>query len=292
LIKCKELHKHLYSSNNILLASQRVPLSNDPENSFLLRRTAMAGRQQRIVGYGLSDALPNIFPKPIVALRAPQTSDFAQLGQLWIEPKNSAGVAQNLCWVLTSIINNSANWLALVGGGGAGVFASLTVTPGPISLTGTTTINTAGAGTTAIGVGGTGAVTIGNATGNTTIPAGNLTLTLGNIVVSAGNITATLGNIAATAGSLSAGTTVTAGTGITATLGNITATNGNVVLSTAATFLQLPGPIKVMSGAGAPGNGLAAEAGDLYVRTDPAGATSRIYVATGAGAWTNITCAG
>lgn len=87
------------------------------------------------------------------------------------------------------------------------------------------------------------------------------------------------------------GTAVVAANGLTATAGNITASNGNVVLSTAASFVQLPGPIKIMSGAGAPANGLAAEAGDLYIRTDPAGATSRIYVATAANTWTNVTCA-
>ena len=54
-----------------------------------------------------------------------------------------------------------------------------------------------------------------------TIATGSLTLTLGNITVSAGNITAT-------AGLVSAGTTVTAGTGITSTTGNIVATAGNV----------------------------------------------------------------
>ena len=86
-------------------------------------------------------------------------------------------------------------------------------------------------------------------------------------------------------------TPVAAANGLTATVGNITTTNGNVVLSTAATYLQLPGPIKIMSGAGAPSNGLATEAGDLYIRTDPAGATSRIYVATAASTWTNVTCA-
>jgi hypothetical protein len=73
-----------------------------------------------------------------------------------------------------------------------------------------------------------------------TVSVGNLIITLGNLTVSAGSIsagttvtagtgvTATTGNISATAGSVSAGTTVVAGTGVTATTGNITATAGTI----------------------------------------------------------------
>ena len=104
--------------------------------------------------------------------------------------------------------------------------------------------------------------------------------------------------ITTTASTLSLNTTGTGAVSIGNTTGNVgitgnaTITTGNLVLATAATFVQLPGPIKIMSGAGAPANGLAAEAGDLYIRTDPADATSRIYVATAASTWTNVTCAG
>lgn len=54
----------------------------------------------------------------------------------------------------------------------------LTVTSGGAAITGTTNINTSGAGVTTIGVGGTGLVTIGNGTGNVTIPCG-LAVSLG-----------------------------------------------------------------------------------------------------------------
>ena len=60
-----------------------------------------------------------------------------------------------------------------------------------------------------------------------TIATGSLALTLGNVTVAAGDIEATLGRV-------SAGTTVTAGTGITSTTGNITASAGNVVAGNAA----------------------------------------------------------
>jgi len=129
---------------------------------------------------------------------------------------------------------------------------------------------------------------------------GLLTAAIG-FVVTAGGITsggnvAVTGSVLATTSvgagtSLAAVTTVTAGTSITATLGNITATNGNVVMSTATNHIVLPGPVKIMSGAGAPANGLAAAAGDMYINTTGATAATRLYIATGAGAWTNVTCA-
>lgn len=52
-------------------------------------------------------------------------------------------------------------------------------------------------------------------------------------------IVSTAGNIVATAGQVNAGTSITAGTTVTATLGNITATNGNLVLAAAGNKLQI-----------------------------------------------------
>lgn len=252
------------------------------------------------VAYGLSQPLINVFAAPIVSSRAPTTADKAPIGTLWIEPST-----QN-AWILVQIANNLANWSNIEGG--AGDFSSITVTTGPNSILGTTNINNSGSGVTTIGTGGTGAVNIGNATGNTSV-TGSLgtttTLTAGT------GITATTGNIVATAGQVNAGTTMTAGTGITATTGNIvatagavnagtsmtatsgniTATNGNIVLSAATTGITLPGPTRIINGAGVPANGLAVNVGDIYVNTTAASATTRIYVATAAGTWTNITCA-
>lgn len=171
----------------------------------------MAGRQYVNTAYSLGQSgLSTMAQLPIVSKRAPTTSDFANIGTEWVYTTNNA------VYIITSIVNNSANWLLLETSGGSGVFASLTVTPGPTSITGTTGINTSGAGVTTINTGGTGALNLGNATGNTavtgslstttslsattTVTAGTgVTSTTGNIVASAGNITATLGNIAASA---------------------------------------------------------------------------------------------
>lgn len=160
----------------------------------------------------------------------------------------------NTIYFLTSVSSGLANWVLMETGGGAGTFSTLTVTTGPSNLAGSLTVAT------------------------------NITATTGNITAASGNVTAG-GNLVAEAGS------VTAGTSITATDGNITATDGNFVLSTAGTYVSLPGPVFIYSGAGAPSGALALHVGDLYVNTTAASATTRMYIATAAGTWTNITCA-
>lgn len=221
----------------------------------------------------------NVFaPFPIVLNRAPTSNDIADLSTLWLQNVDTNGNPINGLWVLT----NPGVWTPLETSGGIGNFTSLTVSPGLTTLsaltqTGTANINTSGSGVTSIGVGGTGAVNIGNATGNTTISAGNLSVTSGNI--------------SAPAGSISSGLGITAGNGLTVTSGNATLTNGNLVLSTAATYISLPGPVFIYSGAGAPAGGLALHIGDLYINTSAASATTRMYIATAVGTWTNFTTA-
>lgn len=229
----------------------------------------MANLPYRITGYGLSDALPNIFPSPVVAKRAPTANDTGYaIGQEWVYS------ATNQVYFLSAVVAGSATWVNVSGGSGS--FTSLTVT-GPTTLTGATNINTSGAAVTNIGVGGTGAVHIGNVTGNTNIAAGNFTVTSGNVSVPAG--------------SLSSGLSITAGNALTVTYGDATITNGNLILSAAATYISLPGPVFIYSGAGAPSNGLALHIGDMYINTTAASAVTRLYIATAVGTWTNVTCA-
>lgn len=136
----------------------------------------------------------SIFPRPIVALRAPTTADKANPGQLWVQPTDVAKTAVNRAWILTSIINNLSNWLEIEGAGGPGNFSSLVVTPGPVSLTGTTTINTAGAATTTIGNATAGAIIIGPSTVTGTFGVtGASTFTGATVVV--GSFTQSGGNI-------------------------------------------------------------------------------------------------
>lgn len=118
--------------------------------------------------YGFTSPLTTSPFNPIISKRAPTTSDFAPLGATWIY------TTSNLAYILTSIVSNSATWLLIESASGAGVFASLTVTPGPISFTGTTGITGATTiiGTTSINATGTASTTIGNVTGAVSLLAG------------------------------------------------------------------------------------------------------------------------
>lgn len=111
------------------------------------------------VAYGLSDALLQVAPEAIISRRAPTANDLAPLAQIWVDVPNQDA------YILVAIIANAAVWINFAGGPGS--FSSLTVTPGPISLTGTTTINTTGAATTSIGsVNGASGITLRVGTGN------------------------------------------------------------------------------------------------------------------------------
>lgn len=202
------------------------------------------------------------------------------------------GTAQTGDMVLGS--SSGTNAVKIANGAGASTVSIAEVqTAGAVNIgaamtTGTIRIGGTGlqTGTITIG-GGTGAQIVNVGTGGTGAKAVNIATGAAANVTIIGTTTAA----STLALNTPTGTPVVAANGLTATAGNLTTTNGNVVLSTAATYVQLPGPIKIMSGAGDPANGLAAEAGDLYIRTDPAGATSRIFVATAANTWTNVTCA-
>jgi hypothetical protein len=113
-----------------------------------------------------------------------------------------------------------------------------------------------------------------------------LTVTTGGLHIVAGGATITAGDVDIVAGNL----TVDAGD-LTVTLGDLAVDAGDVTIEGANASYYLADGMRITSGAGAPGAGLAVQAGDIYVRSDPAGAASRIYIATGAGVWTNVTCA-
>lgn len=248
------------------------------------------------VSYGLSQALLNVFPAPIIALRAPTSSDKAQLGTVWVDKPNNTG------YLLTSVVNNLANWEAFSGGG---VFDSLTVT-GTTTLTGTTSINPTGNANTSIGnLIGTGSTTVvGDIVGidaSTQILIAGLTATV--LDIGLGQVTMTVNTLASdftgpissadpiTINSISSAALSLPSGGITAELdiisanGDIVAQAGNVL----AQAINLAGPVQILTGAGVPANGLALNTGDLYINTAAATATTRLYIATGVGAWTFFT---
>lgn len=117
--------------------------------------------------YGLSQPIVRGAPTPIISRRSPGVADFATPGTVW------TNILTNQVYILASIVANSATWIAVAPAGGAGVFTSLTVNPGPTNLTGAVNM-----------------------------PAGNLTLTAGNILLTLGSLTLTQGNVVLTLGDL------------------------------------------------------------------------------------------
>lgn len=203
--------------------------------------------------YGFSQPFVNVV-QSITSVRNPTVNDVAVVGTQWI---NRVG---NSAFTLTSVVNSQATWTS-------GVNAAAAFAVGTALTVGTTAV----IGTTA---------TIGT---GLTVSAGGATIT-GNSAVTGSftastSITATAGDIIATAGD------------IEATAGDIVATAGDISLEGAAASYYLPDGMRITSGAGVPANGLALVIGDIYIRTNPAGAASRIYIATAVGTWTNVTCA-
>jgi hypothetical protein len=106
------------------------------------------------VVYGLNQALVQVPPMPITALRDPTTADQALLGAMWIN------TATNSVYTLASVSGNVANWVTSAGSG-VGTFTSIDVS-GNVHVTG--------------------------AGSNVTVDQGNLTLSNGNVSV-VGNTT-------------------------------------------------------------------------------------------------------
>ena len=251
----------------------------------------MAVNNQRDTAYGLNQALIGLVPRPIVSRRNPTVNDKAPIGQIWVNR------AVNTAYILTQITGNQAIWTQQASTvGDLAVGGTITAGTGLVVTAGGATVTAGGLTVTAGGAAITGATAVtGAISASTTVTAGT------NLVATAGSVSAattvTAGtNLVATAGSVSAGTTVsatttvTAGTGITATTGDITATHGDVVVSTATHGITLPGGLRIVTGAGAPG-ALAAPDGSIYLRTDGGGAHNEtLYVKCTAG-WEVVTSA-
>ncbi len=175
-----------------------------------------------------------------------------------------------------------------------------TIIIGGIAQTGALTLGSSSGINTQIIAGGAGATTlqIANAqvAGSVSIGAGMTTgtISIGGTGLQTGTVSIAPGTGAQIVNIGTGGTgvkTINIGTGAVAdviTIGSATAGN---ITTLASPITALPGPVYVYTGAGAPGNGLALHIGDLYIRTDAGGPTERMYIATGVGAWTNVTCA-
>jgi len=131
------------------------------------------------VSYNFNQPLGYNMRVPFKALRAPTSKDIGfALGQIWLY--------NGSVYILSQVVSNAATWVLVESSGGAGVFSSLTVTPGLSSLSALTSVGTANINAT-----GTASTNIGNSTGSLTFVGNNNTLT-GNLIASSYLSTPTL----------------------------------------------------------------------------------------------------
>jgi hypothetical protein len=261
----------------------------------------MSNIQNPRIGYGFNQPLNLLAFAPILAKRDPTNKDKATYGTIW------CNTSSGNVFILSDIGTGPNNY---VWSGLTGVvdISSLTVSPGPISLTGTTNINTSGGSTTSIG----NASSLTVITGDTTIGGGLIDInttsddntTIGNVfggdltllgdTIDIGSSSSTTINIVSP--TLDINSTPNTGatligntTGGTVVTGQLAVTTGSISLLTAGTSFALPGPVNIRSGSGAPAGGIAFNVGDLYINTSASTASTRLYIATAVGTWTTFT---
>lgn len=269
-----------------------------------------------------------VFPRPVIAQRDPSnaagTKDYNYpVGQQWDNE-----LARNI-WFLSGFNLGLPVWLQLTVGGGSGVFSSLTVNPGPINLTGVTTLvgNLAQSGGTVSLVSNAAftlngvttstialfnSVTTGSITFGTSLTTGSVTIggaqTTGAITIGGGVQTGTL-----TFGGSTGVQTVNLATGGTGaktvhiaddaaanivTLGSQTAgalvTINTVPSTSSAGFAITNGTqtARILVGTGSPIGSITAPKGSLFLNVAGSGVADRLYVNTDAGTtWTNFVSA-
>ncbi len=151
--------------------------------------------------YNISGNQIQVLPVPFQSESNPTAASWAEIGQVWIN------TALNTAYICVENVPNAVVWLEITNaGGGAGVFASLVVAPGPVTLnnasaqdvaildgasSGNITINSdTGTGSVLIGNTAAGAVSLNSgANSNFTVTGAfdlDLTSTLGSINLDAG----------------------------------------------------------------------------------------------------------
>jgi hypothetical protein len=217
----------------------------------------MANLNRESVGYGLSEALPALAKKPIVAKRAPLAADTGYpIGQLWMFP------SVNLAYILTSIGAGVATWQLISASGNAGLFTTLTSSGNTNLATNAGSTFAAGNTTGTITIGGaaqTGAVNVGTSSGTVSVGIGNGTGANSVFIATGGTGSTAIGNA----------------TGVINLIGTVQLGN--------------TGP-EILFGAGAPT--IAAPQGSLYINTTGNSTSTRMYINTnGTTGWTNFVTA-
>lgn len=228
------------------------------------------------VSYGQTQGLINVFNPPIVASRAPLTTDFAPLGQIWVNKLLGNG------YCLTRILNNQATWVALSAAVGGPLTQLTTVDDGMVVLPAAGNINIDGDNAN-IAVTNTAPNTIGVSLVNSPVIAGNLTVTGlltangGEVIV--GALTQTAGNISLNADA--AGATIAIGTGAAAKLITIGSASGasslNLLSGTGDITATSTDAITMISGGIATFSSIDNAAGAVTIRTN-GGAAETIVI--------------
>lgn len=226
--------------------------------------------------YGFGQPLRNIFPSPVVAERAPGNGDKLEIGREWVNT-----VAQDV-YFLAGYSGGNPVWINSAGG--AGLFASLTVTPGPTALTGAFTVTS---GVENVSIGADAAdhdVAIGSATGSSSLAIqwGTGGATLSGAAGGALIIGAAAQTSALTFGRSTAANTLNIGTGI-----NTGAQSLN--LSTGASAAD--STINALSGIATAGTqtfnlftGASTSTGQAVNIMNGAGSGTRVFTLAGSGA--------
>lgn len=191
----------------------------------------------------------------------------------------------------TITIGNNVSTTGLVFVAGTGNISETSGGTWTISAVGAASIDSS-AGAINIGTAANAqAINIGTGAAARTITVGNITGAT-SVVLNVGTGALNLGT-SATAHATNVGSTTAGSTLVlnTPTGTNVAAANG-LSVTTAGRGLSLPGGLLVLAGTGSPSGVVTAPIGSMFLRADPAGATSRAYINTDGGTtWTNITCA-
>lgn len=230
-------------------------------------------RTQKDSVYGLSQALIAVSSEPIISRRNPTANDKAPLGQIWVN--RTTGIT----YILSAITANVYTWYAVAQAAASYTAAGALVAGTTLTVTGLSTLTGGATIGTGLAVTAGGAAITGNITSTGSITAATgLTITLGNLVVTDGDLNMPDGSIVMTHGD------------VELTLGDVTLTNGDVIIGTATTGITLPGGIRIITGAGAPG-GLVAPDGSLYIRTNGGAAHNTTLYVKCTAAWEVVTSA-
>lgn len=133
------------------------------------------------LAYGFNNPLQSLAPQPIIANRAPLSSDIGEISQQWIY--------NNVVYVFTS----KSTWTQLASQSGTGSFSSLSVSGASVLTGGITSSKVTSASTTVTNSSFIGSTTI---TGLTTASAASFTVTMTNTnVTTASSVIVTASNL-------------------------------------------------------------------------------------------------